>query len=118
ITTQGSAPVIQGNQNTGGGIGINYIRFVGIEVTSNSVIPLIGYGLGSCPILQGGRYYNCGGGGLIQFPYVDGVANINSHVFFDRSYIHGSPTIDVEAGIYGDVPYIGVVDSYISDIHY
>ena len=38
-------------------------------------------------------------------------------IIFDRCYIHGDATHDVQEGLQGNASNFAVVDSYISDIH-
>jgi hypothetical protein len=88
--------------------GSSYIRMVGIEVYSASTwaptpyTPGVyyGYALISAP----------NGGWPISLPIPD-------HIIFDRCYIHGDPTHDVQVGIQANYSNFAVVDSYISDLH-
>ena len=44
-------------------------------------------------------------------------ASLPHHVIFDRVYVHGTPTGNVRRGILANAAWVGLVDSYISDIH-
>ena len=86
--------------------GANYWRFVGVEIYSASTYRPSGY--------TPGVYY---GYSLIDKSSYPGTSNIPDHIFFDRCYVHGDSTHDVQAGIAGNFSNFAVVDSYISEIH-
>jgi len=86
--------------------GANYWRFVGIEIYSNSNFHPSGY--------TPGVFF---GYGLVDKFSYPGTSNIPDHIFFDRCYVHGDSTHDLQRGIVGNDTYFAVVDSYISDIH-
>jgi hypothetical protein len=44
-------------------------------------------------------------------------STIPDHIYFDRVYVHGDATHDVQSGIMGNFSNFAVVDSYVSDIH-
>ena len=86
--------------------GANYWRFVGIEIYSASTYQPPGY--------TPGVFF---GYALVDKFSYPGTSNIPDHIFFDRCYVHGDSTHDVQQGIVGNDTYFAVVDSYISDIH-
>ncbi len=74
--------------------GANYYRFVGLEIADTGANGATG------------GYYD-----LIMLTDAD-------HIIFDRCWIHGSPIgEDVKGVEFSSSSYIGVIDSYISDIH-
>jgi hypothetical protein len=92
--------------------GANYWRFVGVEIYSAST-----FHPGTNPA---GTYF---GYMLVDkscYPnYKDctSTSNIPDHIFFDRCYVHGDPTHDLQAALVLNFTYGAVLDSYISDIH-
>ena len=86
--------------------GANYIRLVGLEITTASNQ---GCNSGTIPPTNCYTYFLFGGE-VVTPPLPD-------HFTFDRDYIHGSNTLDVREGIQGNITYFAVIESYISDIH-
>ena len=83
----------------------NHWRFVGIEVYSASTF--------APPKNPPGVY---SGYTLINnFTYPP--VNLPDSIVFDRCYVHGDASHDVQAGISGNGRNYAVVDSYIADIH-
>jgi len=89
--------------------GANYYRLVGMELYSASVN---GCQPTNNPVQNCFQYFLFGNstGGTI--------GNLPDHIYIDRCYIHGSPTQDILEGVQGNVSYLAVIDSYISDIHF
>ena len=90
--------------------GANHYRLVGLEVTTASNQGCIPHNV---PPVNCYTYFlfgqpDGGSGHPTQLP---------DSIFFDRVYMHGSPTFDVREGIQGNVTNLAVIDSYISDIH-
>lgn len=85
--------------------GANYWRLAGIEIASAS----------TCrpPNYTAGVYY---GYSLIG-PYNGSPKILPDHIVFDRVYVHGDATHDVQSGIQGNFSSVAIIDSYISDIH-
>jgi hypothetical protein len=86
--------------------GASYWRFVGIEIYSASTYRPPGY----TPSVYFGYAL------VDKFSY-PGTSTIPDYIFFDRCYVHGDPTHDLQAGISGNYSNFAVIDSYISDIH-
>jgi len=86
--------------------GANYWRFVGIEVYSASTY--------KPPNYTPGVYF---GYALVDKFSYPGTSNIPDHIFFDRCYVHGDATHDLQEGLVLNFTNAAVVDSYISDIH-
>ena len=86
--------------------GANHWRLVGIEIYSASTYHPSGY--------TPGVYF---GYALVDKFSYPGTSNIPDSIFFDRCYVHGDSTHDVQEGIVGNFVKFAVVDSYISDIH-
>lgn len=57
-------------------------------------------------------------GGMISLTGGQGTANQTNHIIFDRCYIHGTTTWNLQRGISAQGAYIAVIDSYLSDIHW
>ena len=85
--------------------GSNYWRFAGIEVYSASTYKPQGY--------TPGVYY----GYTLIGDFSGKPVTLPDSIVFDRCYVHGDSTHDVQAGIQGNMTNVAVVDSYISDIH-
>jgi len=87
-------------------LGATHYRFIGVEVTTTiSTINTVQYGLidlGDDPATGNG---------------VTSVSQLASFIFFDRCYIHGTPTGNVKRGITFNGASLAAIDSYISDIH-
>jgi len=84
--------------------GANYWRFVGVEIYSASTC--------SPPnCTMGVKYF----GMVATFSYPP--VKLPDHIVFDRVYVHGDDTHDVQGGIAGNMTNVAVVDSYISAIH-
>src|SRR5271167_47087 len=90
--------------------GVNYLRFVGVEVYSASTATASCYSNQTC-----NPFTNF----LIQSESDDngGTDTLADHITFDRCYIHGSPTEDVYHAIGANGTYFAVIDSYVSEIH-
>ena len=86
--------------------GANYWRFVGIEIYSNSNYHPSGY--------TPGVFF---GYALVDKFSYPGTSNIPDHIFFDRCYVHGDPTHDLQRGLALNFTYGAVIDSYVSEIH-
>jgi hypothetical protein len=92
--------------------GASYWRFVGVEIYSASTYAPKGY--------TPGVYY---GYSLVDnfcypnLPNCPSKPNLPSNITFDRVYVHGDATHDVQAGICGNQIGFAVIDSYVSDIH-
>ena len=86
--------------------GANYWRFVGVEIYSNSNYKPAGYTPG----------INFGYALVDKYNY-PGTSNIPDHIFFDRCYLHGDATHDLQEGISANFTNFALVDSYISEIH-
>ncbi len=87
--------------------GANHYRLVGLEVYSVST--QLCYPKNSPPA-------NCGSYQLLNAAWSTGQTLADS-ITVDRCYLHGSPTQDITRAIAGNISNLGVVDSYISDIH-
>ena len=85
--------------------GANHWRFVGIEVRSASSYHPTNYTPG----------VNFGYALIGDFSMVP--VNLPDSITFDRCYIHGDATHDLQEGMQGNFSNVAVVDSYISDIH-
>jgi hypothetical protein len=85
--------------------GSNHWRFVGIEVASASTYSPPGY--------TPGVYYGYALIGDFGNPPV----TLPDSIVFDRCYVHGDATHDVQEGLQGNASNFAVVDSYISEIH-
>jgi hypothetical protein len=85
--------------------GANHWRFSGIEVYSASTYVPTGY--------PTGRYY---GQALVQ-NYDSIPAVLPDSITFDRCYIHGDTTHDVQRALAMNWSNAAVIDSYISEIH-
>ena len=94
--------------------GVNYMRFVGLEVTSISQLPA------GCPSRDVNyRLHNCLSMNMIDMLHTEHGAPIStSNITIDRCYIHGSPTQDVFMGVQLQAISGAVIDSYISDMHW
>jgi len=86
--------------------GSNYWRFVGIEIYSNSSYHPSGYTPGVNFSYQ-----------LVDKHDYPGTKNLPDHIFFDRCYIHGDDTHDLQHGVVGNFTYFAIFDSWVSDIH-
>ena len=86
--------------------GANHWRFVGIEISSASSYHPPNYTPG----------VNFGYGLVDKFSY-PGTSNIPDSIVFDRCYVHGDATHDLQEGLVLNFTNTAVVDSYISDIH-
>jgi len=86
--------------------GANHWRFAGVEISSASSYHPSGY-------TTGVNY----GYALVDKASYPGTVNLPDHIFFDRCYVHGDSTHDVQQGLVGNDTNFAVVDSYISDIH-
>ena len=88
--------------------GANHIRVVGVEMYSASTYHPTGYTpgvyYGYAMVTIAGAWQTWG-------------SNIPDYIIFDRSYVHGDATHDVQEGIQLNFSNAAVVDSYISDIH-
>lgn len=86
--------------------GSNYWRLAGLEVTSAS-----NYGCqpNHTPPINCFSYYLIGPTGAYTPP--------PDSITVDRSYLHGSPTIDLQRAIPANLSNFAVIDSYIDDIH-
>jgi len=86
--------------------GANHYRFIGVEVTTTiSTTNTVQYGLidlGDDPATGNG---------------VTSLSQLASFIFFDRCYIHGTPTGNVKRGLTFNAASLAVIDSYVSDIH-
>ena len=87
--------------------GASNYRLVGLEVYSTSKQ---GCDLDQVPPVNCFTYF------LIDMPAAQGKPLPDS-ITVDRCYVHGSDTQDVRAGLVANGTNIGVIDSYISDIH-
>jgi hypothetical protein len=87
--------------------GSNYIRTVGVEIYSASTYQPSGY----TPGVNFG-YYLVGMNG--PFPWTLPIAD---EIIFDRCYVHGDATHDVQAGIQSNFSNYALVDSYLSELH-
>ncbi len=86
--------------------GGSFYRFAGLEVTTASK---------SCANIAN---TNCHTGQLIFLQDPDPLGtHIPDHITVDRCYLHGSPTIDVQEGVWGNASNLAVIDSYIADVH-
>lgn len=101
IVTDNVLPALQLNA------GSNHWRFAGLEVKSASTRGC--YPQHSPPI-------NCYTYFLIG-PQNGSITPMPDSVTIDRSYIHGSPTIDLQRAISANISNFAMVDSYIDDIH-
>src|SRR6266480_3466398 len=81
--------------------GAHHYRFVGIEIATTSAI---NYSV----ILLG---YDLSGNAASS------VAQLPTDITFDRCYIHGTRTSNVQRGIYLNGVRTAVIDSYLSDFH-
>jgi hypothetical protein len=88
--------------------GSNHVRFVGIEMYSASTYRPSGY--------TPGIYYAYGLTSAYSNP-PGKQGPLPDSITFDRCYVHGDNTHDVQSGINGDVSNMAVVDSWVSDIH-
>lgn len=84
--------------------GANYWRISGIEIYSTSTYR------------PGGSDPNYYGGALVQ-NYDNVPAVLPDSIIFDRCYIHGDPTHDLQRGLSMNWSHAAVVDSWLSDIH-
>ena len=100
IVTPGTPAAVRFND------GANHWRFVGVEIYSASTYQPSGY-------TPGTNF----GYALVDKASYPGTANIPDHIFFDRCYVHGDSTHDLQRAIVGNNTYFAVVDSYISEIH-
>jgi hypothetical protein len=87
--------------------GSSYIRVVGVEIYSDSTYAPKNYTPG---VYYGYMIVAIAGGWPFSLPVPD-------HITFDRCYVHGDATHDLQAGIQANFSNFGLVDSYISDIH-
>jgi hypothetical protein len=87
--------------------GASNYRYVGLEVYSTSTQ---GCDLRHVPRVNCFTYF------LIDMPAAQGKALPDS-IIVDRCYVHGSDTQDVRAGVVANGTRVGVIGSYISDIH-
>ena len=89
-------------------LGANHIRVVGVEIYSASTYAPANY--------NPGVYY---GYAMVSIadPWQNWNKNVPDNIIFDRVYVHGDATHDVQAGIQLNFSNAAVVDSYISDIH-
>jgi hypothetical protein len=87
--------------------GSSYIRMVGVEIYSASTYAPANYTPG---VYYGYMIVAIAGGWPISLPVPD-------HIIFDRCFVHGDATHDLQAGIQANFSNFGLVDSYISDIH-
>ena len=92
--------------------GANHWRFVGIEIYSASTYKPSGYTPG----------VNFGYALVDKYCYPTnslcrGTSNIPDSIIFDRCYVHGDATHDLQEGIVGNGTNFAVIDSYISEIH-
>lgn len=87
--------------------GSSYVRVVGVEIYSASTYAPLNYTPG---VYYGYMIVAIAGGWPFSLPIPD-------HIIFDRCYIHGDSTHDLQAGIQANFSNFGLVDSYISDIH-
>jgi len=88
--------------------GSNHWRFAGLEITSTST--------------QGCNPTHVPPINCFTYALVDTVATTDptllpDSVTFDRVYMHGSPTIDLQRAIAANMNHFALVDSYLSDIH-
>lgn len=90
----------------GGTPNANYWRFTGIELYCTSSYAPPGYraGVFVCqPFI-----------GVGNWPFTTPSPD---HIVFDRIYIHGSDTQDIQTAIQANFNYYGLIDSYCSQIH-
>jgi hypothetical protein len=87
--------------------GSSYVRVTGVEIYSASTYAPPNYTQG---VYYGYMIVAIAGGWPFSLPIPD-------HIIFDRCYIHGDSTHDLQAGIQANFSSFGLVDSYISDIH-
>ncbi len=99
IVTPGATSAVQLND------GSNHWRFAGIEIYSASTYAPPGY-------TPGAKY-----GYALVSDYGNPPVTLPDSIVFDRCYIHGDATHDVQEGLQGNASNFAVVDSYISDIH-
>ncbi len=85
--------------------GTNHWRFAGIEIYSASTYMPQGY--------TPGVYY----GYALVSDFGQPPVTLPDSIVFDRCYVHGDATHDVQEGLQGNASNFAVVDSYISDIH-
>jgi hypothetical protein len=86
--------------------GANHWRFVGIEIYSASSYHPPSYTTG----------VNFGYALVDKLSY-PGTSNIPDSIFFDRCYVHGDATHDLQEGVVLNFTNAAVVDSNISEIH-
>ncbi len=98
IVTPGATAALRFNN------GANHWRFIGIEFYSGSAYR------------PSNTYTNFYGYALID-NYQAAPSPLPDSITFDRCYIHGDATHDVQRGISGNGTHYAVVDSRISDIH-
>jgi hypothetical protein len=86
--------------------GANHWRLAGLELTSASTQ---GCNLTHTPPINCFSYFLVGSQAA-PTPFPDSIT-------IDRCYIHGSPSIDVQAAVQATATNYAVIDSYISEIH-
>jgi len=92
--------------------GADHWRFVGIEIYSASTYAPSSY--------TPGVYYGYSLVDNLCYPNFTGCPNppvLPHDITWDRMYVHGDATHDLQQGIDGNQISVAVVDSYISDIH-
>jgi hypothetical protein len=100
IVTPNVAPALQVNS------GANHYRIAGLELTAQSSYPA-GCGVTGQP--------NCMTYFLMSTPWP--IATEPDSITIDRCYLHGGPTQDLQAAMQANWSTVGVVDSYINDVH-
>jgi hypothetical protein len=86
--------------------GANYVRVTGVEIYSASTYTPPGY--------TPGVKYGYAIVGIGNWPFKQPIPD---HIIFDRVYVHGDPTHDLQAALQVNMTNVAVVDSYISEIH-
>ena len=93
--------------------GANHWRFVGIEIASastyhpNGNTPGVYFGYALVDKYCYPNYGNC----------TTTPQTIPDSIFFDRCYVHGDATHDLQEGLTANFSNFALVDSYVSDIH-
>lgn len=85
----------------------NHYRLAGLEVTSASSY---GCNRNHVPPINCYSYFLIGSAGGTPLPLPDSIT-------IDRSYLHGSPSIDLQRAVLASASNFAVIDSYISDVH-